>query len=200
MKVKKTLVAAAAAATIGLAGVGGGMAFAQSDIGGGTIVDRIAQKFNLNKDEVKAVFDEERTAREAEMEASISKKLDQAMKAGKLTTEQKSLIESKLKEIRTLHETERTTLEGWATQNKVDLKFIMFGRHGIDDNRLQSAVDAGDMTAEQKKLIEDKTAELKAKHEEARTALRQWAKDNNIDTQYLMGFGSGPHGFVRIMR
>jgi hypothetical protein len=192
MKVKKTLVVAAAAATIGLAGIGSGIAFAQTDASADGIVQRIAQKFNLSQDEVKAVFEEERAAQQAERQAEITERLDQAVKDGKITADQKTVIENKLKEIRTSHESEHDALDAWAKQNNIDTKYLRIGKHGMGSANLQSAVDSGKITAEQKKLIEDKLAELKTKHDDARTALRQWAKDNNIDTQYLMGFGGKP--------
>lgn len=54
-------------------------------------------------------------------------------------------------------------------------------------DRLQKAVDKGDLTAEQKAAIEQKQDELKREHEATRESLKQWAKDNNIDAKYLMG-------------
>jgi hypothetical protein len=190
LKVKKSLVVAAAAATIGLAGIGGASAvFAQSQTVSDSLIDRIAQKFNLSKDAVKSVFAEEQAARQAQRQAAMTEKLDQAVKNGAITDGQRALIENKLQEIQTAHQNERQALEAWASQNKIDTNYIAIGKLGLNSDSLQKLVDGGKITAAQKKLIEDKLAELKAKHDQARTALRQWAKDNSIDTIYLM-FGS----------
>ena len=62
--------------------------------------------------------------------------------------------------------------------------------------RLQEKVDDGDITAEQKTLIETKFAEQQTAHETEREALQQWADDNGIDMKYLMG--RGPRGDDRL--
>ena len=169
-------------------------ASAESGSGSNSIIDKIATKFNLNKDEVKAVFDEEHAARQAERLADVSQDLQKAVDAGELTADQKALIETKLKETQTARDAERTALETWANDNGVDVKYVMMGgRHGGDSDRLQKAVDAGDITAEQKTLIEKKQDELQTARESQRDALEQWAKDNNIDTEYLHMGGPGGH-------
>ena len=80
------------------------------------------------------------------------------------------------------------------------------------EERLQEAVDAGKITAEQKDKIvakmkelessrEARREEMKNKTEEERRAtmkaerdeLKKWAEENNIPTQYLM-FGGRGHG------
>jgi hypothetical protein len=63
-----------------------------------------------------------------------------------------------------------------------------------DSNRLQNAVDAGTITAEQKTLIENKQKELQTKRDADREALKKWASDNKIDESYLMGMRGGGHG------
>jgi hypothetical protein len=81
--------------------------------------------------------------------------------------------------------------------------------------RLQEAVDAGKLTSEQKDKIIAKMKEMAASRETKREemknmsqaerhatmqaereALEQWAKDNNIPTEYLRlgGRGHGPGG------
>lgn len=81
------------------------------------------------------------------------------------------------------------------------------------EERLDEAVASGELTEEQKTLILQKRDELRAEKEqykdqdltnEEKQALReqhkqeieQWAADNGIDTQYLMGpkGGQGPRG------
>lgn len=171
-------------------------ASAQSATSGDSLIDKIATKFNLNKDEVKAVFDEDHAAREAERLADVSQDLQDAVDAGELTSDQKTLIENKLKETQAARDAERTALETWASDNGIDAKYIMMGgRHGDDaSDRLQDAVDDGDITAEQKTLIENKQKELQTARESQRDALEKWATDNNIDMQYLRMGGPGGHG------
>lgn len=198
MNINKSLVVAATIATIGLGSVAGlGIASAQSGSSAGAsgLVDKIATKFNLNKDDVQKVFDEDRTAREVEHQAERSKHLQKLVDSGKITTEQKTLIENKQKELISARDAERAELEAWAKQNNLDLKFVMFGgRHGDrDDSRLQDAVDSGEITADQKTLIETKQKELQTKRESARDALKKWAADNKIDEKYIM-MGPGGHG------
>ena len=50
---------------------GGSIAMAQGNGENGSLVDRVATKFNLNKADVQAVFDEDREARQAERAAEL---------------------------------------------------------------------------------------------------------------------------------
>jgi hypothetical protein len=189
-KMKGGLLAVAAVSALA---VGAGSVASAQGGNSDTLVDKIATKFNLNKDDVQAVVDEDRSARQAERLADVSKDLQDAVDAGKITAEQKTLIENKMKENQAARETEMTALKEWATSNTIDLKYVMGGgRHGVD---LDDAVADGDITAEQKTLIEQKQAELEKARDEKRDAMEQWAKDNNIDDAYLhMGMGNGGRG------
>lgn len=123
-----------------------------------SIVQKIADKFGLNKSDVQAVFDQEKSDREASMEAKFESQLDQDVKDGKLTDAQKQLIISKRKELESTRQTqmqsmqgksqdeikaameankatmesERKSLEDWATKNGIDIKYLMggFGMRG----------------------------------------------------------------------
>ncbi|MDB5186294.1 MAG: hypothetical protein JWL85_817 [Candidatus Saccharibacteria bacterium] len=196
MKISKSLAVAGAVATIGLtSAVGIGVASAatsSSSSDSSSLVEKIASKFNLNKDDVQKVFDENKVAREAEQQQKVSDRLQKAVDAGKITATQKTLIENKSKELQTARDTERTELQKWADDNKIDAKYLMGGKHGGDSDRLQSLVDDKKITAEQKTLIEKKQAELETKRDAAQEALKKWADDNKIDETYLRG--SGGHG------
>lgn len=125
---------------------------------GKTIVQKIAEKFNLKESDVQQVFDEHKTELKADMQKRIEDRLSQAVTDGKLTEEQKQKILAKQQELHSQRETMKDQLK--------------------------------DMTPEERR------AEMK-KH---RSELEQWAKDNGIDTQYLMkGFGhmGGPKGGMR---
>ncbi len=176
--------------------IGANAASAQTS-SGSSLVDKIVAKFNLNKDEVQAVFDEERTKQQAERAAEMSDRLQEKVDSGDITAEQKTLIEQKLAEQQTARETERTELEKWASDNGIDAKYLMGGGRGHmgddDSSYLDDAVADGNITADQKTLIEQKREELKTKRDADRDALKQWAEDNDISMQDLMMGGPG-HG------
>lgn len=132
-------------AGIGLAGVAGlGVVSAATDSSAkDSIIDRIAAKFNLDKEEVAQVFEEERAARQAEHQQKVEERLTQAVADGKLTEEQKAKILAKLEELKDQREAwqDKTPEERhqakhelhdqfkqWAEDNDVPLEYLMF-RH-----------------------------------------------------------------------
>lgn len=156
MNIKKTLLAASAAATLGVAGIGGlGIASAatNNDMTNrqANLVSKIAQKFNLNQADVQAVFDQDRASHEADMQARIEQKLTQAVKEGKITQVQKDAIVAKMAEMKSTMESEMSSMRGktpaerrqvmkqheqdlktWAKDNNIPIKYLMFmgGHHG----------------------------------------------------------------------
>lgn len=199
------LMAIAVAAGIGAVGIGGVSAASalSGDSSSSSLVTKLAEKFNLKQSDVQAVFDANRSEHQAEQKADLSARLQKLVDAKTITAEQKTLIEKKVAEQQTAREAEHTALDKWASDNKIDTKYLMMGMgmgmgrgmmDGDDTDRLQTAVDNGELTAAQKKLIEDKQAELKTAREANKTALDKWASDNNIDVKYLMGGGRGGHG------
>lgn len=137
-------------------------AFAQSTTSGldprSSLVQKLADKFGLNKDEVQAVFDQSRQEMQAQRTAEYESRLSQLVKDGKITEAQKQLILAKHKELQSKHltimesmkdkngderrdamEAEHEDLEEWAKQNGIDPKYLMFkfghmkgpGRHGM---------------------------------------------------------------------
>ena len=183
MQVKRSLLIAGAVTTLGLATTLGVSAYAMSGGSGetGELVSKLAQRFNLNQAEVQAVFDEYRNT---EREANVSEYLQELVDKGKITAEQKTLIESKLKEVSAAKDKEKAELEAWAKEKGVDIKYVMKGLHK-DSDYLQKLVNKGEITAEQKTLTEAKQQELKTAHKSMREALKKWAKDNGIDDKYL---------------
>lgn len=116
-----------------------------------SLVQKLATKFNLDKDEVQKVFDENKTAHQAEREQKIAERLQKLVDAGTITTTQKTAIENKLKELRQEHKADRETmkdlndserqskidekrseLESWAKEQGIDLSKIkgIFGGPG----------------------------------------------------------------------
>jgi hypothetical protein len=150
MAIKKSLMVAGAVATIGLASAVVVPNFASAETTGSTktsLVDKIAEKFNLNKEEVQAVFDEEREAHKAEHQAKIEEKLSTAVSEGKITEDQKTKILAKLEELRNNkpdhEELENMTgeqrrefkqqkheeLKKWMEENNIPEEYMLFKFH-----------------------------------------------------------------------
>jgi len=92
---KKKSIIAASIVTAGAAGIlmVGGVAFAQTPSNGQGLSQAIASKFNLNKEDVDKVIDQQHAQK-------TSQRLDKMVEAGKITAEQKTLISAKQAEIK----------------------------------------------------------------------------------------------------
>lgn len=159
---KKQMLSVAAVTVLGAGILTASTAFAQNastaENPTNSLVQKIADKFNLNKDEVQAVFDESYKERHSVMQAAYEKQLTQYVTDGKLTEEQKQLILKKHSEIqaereankysmqnlseeerRAQNESKRAELEAWAKDNGIDLQYLKpkfgkghgMGRHGF---------------------------------------------------------------------
>ena len=150
MKIKK--IAATTAVFLGVSGAGllaSQAVFAQGSSGQDNLIDKLATKFDLNKDEVKQVFDEEHAIREEKRAEKLSQYLQTKVDDGTITESQKSMVESKLEELKNkreefknqnitheqLHEEmkkQKAELDQWAKDNNipVDLLKPRFGRMG----------------------------------------------------------------------
>ena len=148
MALKKSLLVAGAVTTIGLASSMAGVhAVSAETTAGGGLVDKIAQKFNLSKDEVQKVVDEHHQEGRAEHTKKLSEKLDQAVADGKLTEDQKTKILAKLEEMekskpshedmanktkeqpRAEIEQEHAELKQWAADNNIPEEYMPFKVH-----------------------------------------------------------------------
>lgn len=189
----KVIMGAVSALTILLIGGASMSAFAQGNNSDGSLVDKVASKFNLNKQEVQSVFDEDRQAHQAEQKAERSTELQSKVDDGTITAEQKTAIEKKMEETHASREQSKASLEEWAKQNNIDAKYVMMGgRGGMQSSRLQNAVDSGVITADQKAKIEQKQQEMKATFDAERESMQKWAADNGIDESAIMrGDGNG---------
>jgi hypothetical protein len=199
LKNKNIILASASVLALGVASFTG-MSLASaatSPNSSDSLVDKIASKFNLNKNDVQKVFDDDKTAREAERQKDFSDRLQNKVDSGDITATQKTLIENKMKELQSKKDTELKDLQKWASDNKIDMKYLHgFGRGADGDNYLQDAVDSGDITSAQKTLIENKQKELKDKFDAERDDLKKWASDNKIDLEDIMPLTGGRgHGF-----
>lgn len=123
---------------------------AQSNENKMSIVQKIAEKFNLSSDEVQKVFDEDHHEREQQMQATFEKTLSEAVSKGELTEAQKQLIINKRAdmqkqreadresvknlsqdEMKTKMDKEHADLQQWCKDNGVDQKYLMgFRGHG----------------------------------------------------------------------
>lgn len=107
-KLKRTLIIGAGIASVGVAGLAGvattSALTAVDNSTGTSLIDRLATKFNLNKDEVKAVFEAERAEHRAEMKAERSEALKTALSDGKITQVQYDYIVTTQTEIDALIE------------------------------------------------------------------------------------------------
>lgn len=96
-------------------GVASAASLKNSDI---NIVDRISTKFNLNRDEVAKVFEEEFEARHKKHTEKINERIDQAVKDGKLSQDLADQLKSKLQEVDKLKQDLRNT-KNEDIQNKI---------------------------------------------------------------------------------
>lgn len=65
-----------------------------------SIIQRIAQRFNLNEADVKTVFEQEKEQHQAQMKAELETKLTQAVKDGKINEAQKTAILNKFADMK----------------------------------------------------------------------------------------------------
>jgi hypothetical protein len=192
---KKPVIMAAAVATIGAASILGVSSVNAQSGESDSLVDKIASRFNLNRDEVAATLDEFKDERHAEHMTKVTDGLQAKVDSGDITAEQKTAIEAKLTELHDEHETEREAVQKWAEDNGVEMRYLMGRGHGVS---LDDAVASGDITAEQRALIEAKRDELESERTEHRDELKQWAEDNNLDLKDIMPMGGrGGHRGMR---
>lgn len=150
MKNKKALIVAliiGALLVIGIFGTGVAVAtVAKNSSEYPPIIQKLVERFNLDPVEVRKVFDEERDERQKAMQTRFEGLLDQAVKDGKITDEQKGAIiakqtemQKKMDELRTgdltpeeqqaKMQTLQEELTAWAEKNDIDLQYLhMFGR------------------------------------------------------------------------
>lgn len=109
-----------------------------------SLVQKIADRFKLNKDEVQAVFDEVHEERHQQMQTLFVDRLTTYVTEGKITEAQKQLILQKREELatdrqdqqqltpeerRTNMESKRQELKAWAEANGIDPQYL--GGFGI---------------------------------------------------------------------
>jgi hypothetical protein len=145
-KGKMIIIPAIALATIWGTGIATPKAEAFGGGNGQSFLQRLAEKFHLNQDDVKKFAQENQAERRLRMQSNFEARLDQAVKDGKITEEQKKLILEKHQEMQNEREQNREEhqnlsreekqkerqnryeeIKNWADQNGIDMKY-MFGQ------------------------------------------------------------------------
>ncbi len=143
MTIRQSFLTAGAFTAVGLASLGIVASVSADSSNSDNLSSKIAQKFNLNQEEVQKVFDEHKGEMHQEHQAKISTKLDDYVSSGKITANQKTLIINKLDEmhkqrednkesLKNLTQEERklkmeekkTELESWAEQNGINIELL----------------------------------------------------------------------------
>ena len=154
---KKQLITAGIVTAVSAAGLMGGAAVvhAASDTSSSnpmsSLVSAIAKKFNLQESDVQSVFDEQRTAMDAQRETEAKTKVAQLVTDGKLTQEQADKLNAKRVELQKEFEANRTSdqalrqsereakrderktaLDTWLKDNGIDSSYayLLMGGHG----------------------------------------------------------------------
>lgn len=143
-KLRKGLIVAAAAVVIGGSGLAvtraASAATNDNSANKTSLIDKLATKFGLNKDDVQKVFDENHAERKVEHQAKQSERLQKLVDAGTITVDQKAKIEAKITELQTKRDAEKSTfkdltsderkarmnankaeIDQWAKDNGIDL-------------------------------------------------------------------------------
>lgn len=118
MKLKTTILAGAAVLTVGVASVVGVSSVSAQSANGDTLIDRIATRFNLNRENVSGVFNEVREERQTERQAEATNRLQQKVDEGTITSDQKTLIENKHEEWKTQREALRNQDLSWEDRHE----------------------------------------------------------------------------------
>lgn len=143
MNVKKSLLMLSAVTVLGLGGIAALHAAPTDAAGNSTnLIDRLVQRFNLNKSDVQEVFDEQRQAMEAQREQEMKDRLAQSVTDGKLTQAQADLITAKHNELKSFmdslkdktpqerHDALKTKMDEikqWAQDNNIPLQYLHLG-------------------------------------------------------------------------
>ncbi len=88
------------------------------------MVQKMVEKFNLNKDEVTTMLAENRTDRQTENKAAFEKTLTEAVTAGKITESQKAAILVKHDELQVKREALRDTNQANREGNRTEMQAL----------------------------------------------------------------------------
>jgi hypothetical protein len=103
------------------------------------LVERFAERFNLDPDEIMDFMEELKEEKAAEMEAKFEEKLDELVEDGDITSDQKQAILDKKEEMKSFKESledmtvadareafkdQKEELKDWAEENDLELKYL----------------------------------------------------------------------------
>jgi len=118
---KRITLALAATVLIGAVGYGATVAFAQSKEGSThPMIQAFAQRFGLNEDEVKEVFDEVHADQFALIRESKEEGLNQAVEDGVITEEQKQALLDKFEEKKEHKGDHKVEMQTWFEEQGID--------------------------------------------------------------------------------
>lgn len=119
-----------------------------------SLIQRLVDRFNLNRDEVQQVFDEQRQQNQDQMKAKQEERLNQLVQDGKLTEDQKQKLIAKMEEERQERQQDmenwqnmtqeqrreqmqehQQEMHDWAEQNGIDLPMLGGFGKGMDMHR-----------------------------------------------------------------
>lgn len=96
-----------------------------------SFIDRLIQRFNLNKDEVTGVFDEMQQERQQERKAYMEGRFDEAVKDGVITADQKQALLNKHAEMQQKQTQLREEMKTWMEQSGIDFEKLAAYRVGF---------------------------------------------------------------------
>lgn len=125
----------AALAITGVVIMGAAAVSAQDNEAAPSIVQRLAERFGLNHEEVQSVFDELHEERMQRHQIIIEERLDQAVADGVITDAQKEALLAKKAEIREKRDQHHEEMQAWMDEQGIDPEKLApyggFGHHGM---------------------------------------------------------------------
>lgn len=100
-----------------------------------SVVGKLVERFNLNKDEVTGVFDEVWEERQQKMQAYMESRLDEAVKDGVITAEQKEAFLKKQAEWQEKQRQLREEMRKWMEESGIDFEKLAPYRIGFGGPR-----------------------------------------------------------------
>lgn len=99
------------------------------------LVERLAERFNLNQDEVQSFFEEQKEEHHRLMMQNKEEKLNQAVSDGVLTEEQKQALLDRWEEMKAHREEHHQEMQQWFEEQGIDPEklhtYLGFGHRGF---------------------------------------------------------------------
>lgn len=84
------------------------------------IINSIAEKFNLNVEDVKGVFDQQRTDRQEQQRQTLQDQINKAVEAGVLTQQQGEDLAGRLNQMAQTRQNQKDELQKWFSDSGID--------------------------------------------------------------------------------